>query len=271
MTQELKDRLREEAATHGFELFGVVEAAKLAEVPFPPNRCLDVPDGFLPGAKSVIVMGMHIWDPMQNAVVTSVLPDGAIPFDDVPGSQYYNMYYEITEARAHRFAEALRDAGYRTAVTHFVHAKAAATLAGLGWIGKQTLCITPQLGPHVRWACVVTDAVLPYDAPFTEDLCGECELCIKSCPTQAIIGGAVPRRGAGQEGRLLEVHRPAGDGRGAQQGVAEVGRPLLAARQPRVPDLSGRLPGGQGRARAPGRGVQREAHGLRKAPHLARA
>ena len=186
----MKEAWRAAAADHGFELFGVVSADELAKVPFPPNRCLDVPDGFLPGARSVIVMGMHIWDPMQNAVVTSVLPDGAIPFDDVPGSQYYNMYYEITEARAHRFAETVREAGYRTAVTHFVHAKAAATMAGLGWVGKQTLVLTPELGPHVRWACVVTDAVLPYDEPFTQDLCAGCDdLCIKACPTQAIIPG----------------------------------------------------------------------------------
>jgi epoxyqueuosine reductase len=185
----LKDRLRAAAADHGFELFGVAAADVLAEVPFPPNRCLDIPDGFLPGAKSVIVLGMHIWDVMQNAVVTSVLPDGAIPFDDVPGSQYYNMYYEITEARAHRFADTVREAGGRVAVTHFVHAKAAAALSGLGWIGKQTLCITPQLGPHVRWACVITDLVLPYDDPFTEDLCGDCDLCVRACPTQAIIPG----------------------------------------------------------------------------------
>jgi len=185
----LKEKWRADAAEHGFELFGVVEAARLAEVPFPPNRCLDVPEGFLAGAQSVIVMGMHIWDPLQNAVVTSVLPDGAIPFDDVPGSQYYNMYYEIVEARAHRFAESVREAGYKAVFTHFVHGKVAAHLAGLGWIGKQTLVVTPTLGPHVRWGFIVTDAVLPYDEPFTEDLCGDCELCIKSCPVGAIIPG----------------------------------------------------------------------------------
>jgi hypothetical protein len=126
----LKEEWRAASAEHGFEFFGVVDAAKLAEVPFPPNRCLDVPEGFLLGAKSVIVVGMHIWDKMHNTVITSVLPDGAIPFDDVPGSQYYNFYYELTETRAHRFATSVREAGYRTAVTHFVHGKAAAALAG---------------------------------------------------------------------------------------------------------------------------------------------
>jgi len=189
MSQELKEKWRAEAQRHGFEFFGLVDAAELAKVPFPPHRCLYTPYGFLPEAKSVIVLGMHVWDHLFNAVITSVLPDGTIPFDDVPGSQYYNLYYELTEARAHRFSGAIRDAGYKAVVTHFVHAKAAATLAGLGWIGKQTLCITPQLGPRVRWCSVVTDAVLPYDKPFKEDLCGDCTLCIEACPTKAIIPG----------------------------------------------------------------------------------
>lgn len=204
MTNELKQQWREEASVHGFEFFGVVDAAKLAEIPFPPNRCLDTPQGFLPEAKSVIVLGMHIWDPLLNTAVTSVLPDGAIPFDDVPDSQYYNFYYELLEARAHRFATVVRDAGFKAVVTHFVHAKAAATLAGLGWIGKQTLCITPQLGTRQRWCTVVTDAVLPYDEAFKEDLCGDCELCVKSCPVDAIIPG--PSQGV-EPGKKVDFNK----------------------------------------------------------------
>jgi epoxyqueuosine reductase len=189
MSQELKGRLRIQGLNEGFEFFGVADAAKLAEVPFPPHRCLDTPYGFLPEAKSVIVLGMHVWDPLFNAAITSVLPDGAIPFDDVPGFQYYIFGEELAEARAHRVARELLDTGYKAVVTYFVHAKAAAALAGLGWIGKQTLCITPKLGPRVRWCCVVTDAVLSYDEPLTEDLCGKCTLCIEACPTKAIIPG----------------------------------------------------------------------------------
>ncbi len=102
---------------------------------------------------------MHDWDPLFNALITSVLSDGAVPFDDAHGSQYHISAEELAEARAHRVAQELWDAGYKVVVTHFVHAKAAATLAGLGWISKQTLCITPTLGPRVRWCCMVTDAL----------------------------------------------------------------------------------------------------------------
>ncbi len=189
MSEELKEKWRAEAGGQGLEFFGVADAAELAKVPFPPHRLLDTPYGFLPDAKSIIVLGMHIWEPMFNAVITSVIPDGAIPFDDVPGSQYYNFYYELTEVRAHRVARVIREDGYKAVVDHFVHEKAAATLAGLGWIGKQTLCITPRLGPRVRWCTVMTDAVLPYDEPFKEDLCGDCEMCVQACPTKAIIPG----------------------------------------------------------------------------------
>ncbi len=189
MSKELKQKMRQVGADEGFEFFGVVDADELGQVPFPPHRCLETPRDFLPQAKSVLVYGMHVWDPLFNAVVTSVISDKDIPFDDVPGSQYYNLYYELTEARAHRVAQALRDEGYKAVVTHFVHAKVAAHLAGLGWIGKQTLCITPLLGPRVRFCSIVTDAVLPADEPFTEDLCGDCELCVESCPTKAVIPG----------------------------------------------------------------------------------
>lgn len=189
MSKELKEELKGKAADEGLEFFGVVDAAELAKVPFPGHRLLDTPYGYMPDAKSVIIVGMHVWDEMFNTVLTSVIPDGYIPFDDVPGSQYYNLYYELLESRAHRVAHAIRDAGYKARAEHFIHAKAAATLAGLGWIGKQTLCITPQLGPRQRWCAVITDAALPPDEPFKQDLCGDCELCVEACPVNAIVPG----------------------------------------------------------------------------------
>ena len=112
----LKEAWRAAAADHGFELFGVVAADELAKVPFPPNRCLDVPEGFLAGARSVIVMGMHMWDPMQNAVVTSVLPDGAIvdiarraPTDRDQLRQIRGLHEGILRRRGRAIVEAVAE------------------------------------------------------------------------------------------------------------------------------------------------------------------
>ena len=57
MSEEFKEKLRAEALSNGFEFFGVVDAAELAKVPFPPNRCLDTPYGFYPKPKALLFWG----------------------------------------------------------------------------------------------------------------------------------------------------------------------------------------------------------------------
>ncbi len=66
--------------------------------------------------------------------------------------------------------------------------KMAATSAGLGWIGKNGLLISPVYGPRLSLATVLTDARLKPDEPIERCLCGECSLCITHCPSQAITG-----------------------------------------------------------------------------------
>jgi epoxyqueuosine reductase QueG len=66
--------------------------------------------------------------------------------------------------------------------------KMGAQLAGLGWIGKSCLLVTPEYGPRVRWATVLTDAPLqPTGGPMAER-CGECTQCVQICPVQAFTG-----------------------------------------------------------------------------------
>jgi len=66
--------------------------------------------------------------------------------------------------------------------------KLGARLAGLGWIGKSCLLVTPERGPRVRWTSILTDAPLtPTGEPMAEK-CGDCTACVDICPVGAFKG-----------------------------------------------------------------------------------
>jgi epoxyqueuosine reductase len=66
--------------------------------------------------------------------------------------------------------------------------KMGARQAGLGWIGKSCMLITPDRGPRVRWVTVLTDAPLMPTGKPMEQQCGDCTECVKACPVQAYTG-----------------------------------------------------------------------------------
>lgn len=77
----------------------------------------------------------------------------------------------------------------RTRLAGVFSHKLAAHLAGLGWIGKSALLITPEHGPRVRWGTVLTDAPLEAGVPMDEK-CQDCDACVKGCPACAFTGQA---------------------------------------------------------------------------------
>ena len=65
--------------------------------------------------------------------------------------------------------------------------KLAANLAGLGWIGKSCLLITPEYGPRIRLSTVLTDADL-MSGSLLPNRCGDCGECVEACPPKAFTG-----------------------------------------------------------------------------------
>ena len=115
----------------------------------------------------------------------------------------YKALYNTTNAKldraAHSLARLIQHAGFNAypipasqtvnprklegAISH----KLVAHLAGLGWIGKSCLLISPDYGPRLRYATVLTDAPLKAGEPV-ENRCGDCRDCVEICPVKAFTG-----------------------------------------------------------------------------------
>lgn len=66
--------------------------------------------------------------------------------------------------------------------------KSYAVRAGLGWIGRNSLLVTPNNGSMLHLGeLVIDEEVDHYDMPMEATGCGECRRCIEACPNNAIL------------------------------------------------------------------------------------
>jgi len=145
----------------------------------------DHPANLLAGARSIVMLGMHY---------RSVEP---VPPKTGQGriSRYAwgeRDYHDLIRLRLHQladwFRERLPNARTRGVVdTAPLLEREFAQLAGLGWIGKNTMLLNPRAGSYFFLAALLTDQPLDYDAPHDTGHCGSCTACLDACPTGAFV------------------------------------------------------------------------------------
>ena len=135
---------------------------------------------FLPAARSVIVTGT-----VYYADGASIEGSGIARY--AWGQDYHFVLAERLEALV-TWMRAQGDQRFDAAIfvdKHHVQERVFAKHAGLGWIGKNTCLINPQIGSWIFLAGVAVSLELPVDQP-TPDQCGACTLCLDACPTGAL-------------------------------------------------------------------------------------
>ncbi len=147
--------------------------------------------------------------PRAISIAVALDPRALDGVDDGPTGEYYAEYDRVNRALneiAGRTARLVLSLGYgaepfpatvpesrqrdewtSTLSVAFQH-KTAATRAGLGWVGKSALLITPRFGPRLRLGTVLTDMPLRVGEPVTAGRCGNCKVCSLACPGLAIRG-----------------------------------------------------------------------------------
>lgn len=127
-----------------------------------------------------------------------------------PGRRYleeYNRIYALQDEAVEAAAGWLRERGYAAFAQNRPHLttdddnatplphKTVARLAGLGWVGRCALLVTPEYGSAVCLSSLTTDAPLPVGTPLAGAGCGSCTRCVEACPAGA-VRGPVWREGA---------------------------------------------------------------------------
>lgn len=192
--------IRDKASELGFDLCGIAGARKLSGCEEVLNKwCADGmhdkmnyltrdpgkradPQILFPGAKSMVVTGLNYYTEKRQKQ------------PDVPLVSIYALgkdYHDLITAKLEKLLSYVKSVVPETEGRAFcddapVLEKPWAVEAGLGWRGKHSIVINDTIGSFFFIGVLILNIELEYDKLAEGDRCGNCRVCIDSCPTGAI-------------------------------------------------------------------------------------
>lgn len=149
------------------------------------SRAYAHPQHVLDGVRSVVVLGL--------AYRTTEPEEPAAGEGSVSRYAWGELdYHRVIRERLHLLCDWFRATAPGACTRGVVDTaplleKEFARLAGLGWIGKNTLLINKPQGSYFFLGAMLTDVEIAVDEPIETDHCGHCTACLDACPTDAFV------------------------------------------------------------------------------------
>jgi epoxyqueuosine reductase len=197
----LTGALKKEAERLGFDLVGACPAVSppgidrfrqwladgyVGEMRYLADRAAayEHPRSILDGVRSIVMLAKtyRTVEPLPPAAAEGRIARYAW------GADYHDLIHRRLKSLARFHRELVPNAAVRGVVdTAPLLEREFAQMAGLGWIGKNTMLLNPALGSWFFLAALLTSEPLEYDEPYAADHCGACRACLDACPTGALV------------------------------------------------------------------------------------
>ncbi len=197
--KEISKRLKEKAISEGFVMAGIASIPGSSRIKLRTNalerwlsnnhhadmKWMEAEkrksiDSLLEGAKSVLSVGFNY--------ISSNKSDNFFKVGKFSqGEDYHKIIYKKLKNIGKWINLTIPDCKWKICVdTSPLLEKAWAEESGIGWIGKNSNLINKKNGSWSTLGFMILTKNLIPDQPH-QSLCGKCDICIESCPTQAII------------------------------------------------------------------------------------
>jgi epoxyqueuosine reductase len=153
------------------------------------------PSSIVDGARSVVMGVQSYHDPGSCSEITEIKPDHENTTGRVAkyarGGDYHELFWgRLGALLGWLKREAPGVNGRAVSDSAPLLERDFARMAGLGWVGKNTMLIDRRRGSFTVIGGLLVDVELEPDAPYEADFCGSCTRCLDACPT-----GALPEPG----------------------------------------------------------------------------